>query len=87
MRRVYLTQQEMLKFMKERVKPFSSEALIVVSLRKPNILAISPRNFTTIRLPHFTVTLLEVSSYDKTTSVKLDIPALYKESITSCTFS
>ena len=74
-------------FGKARVKPFSSEALIVVSLRKRNILAISPRNFTVTRLPHFTVTLLEVSSYDKTTSVKLDSPAFYKASITSCTFS
>ena len=52
------------------ISSFSSEALMVVSLRKPNILAISPRNFTTTRLPHFTVTLLEASSYDKTTSVR-----------------
>ena len=66
---------------------FLVRALTVVSLRKPNILAISPRNCTTTRLPHFTVTLLEVSSHDKTTSVNLASPALYNASIASCTFS
>ena len=49
---------------------FLSNALNVVLLKKPNILAISPRNSSTVPLTHFTVTPLEVSSYVTTTSVK-----------------
>ena len=73
---------QMHKVLSRKVESSASNSCLSNSIivKEPNILAIYPRNFTTTRLPHFTVTLLEVSSYDKTASVKLASSALYNAS-------